>query len=140
MAVVEVLARPAEGASPLHDLESREVEAEGRQLFLLTRDEVLVSIAAWFTSFLEPAVRARRPELAGAYYQPTIVDILTFLGSFGLFFTLVLLFIRFLPMVAMAEVKTVMPIADAHSGERRSVGDYHGDIPRHVRNPEGGQS
>jgi hypothetical protein len=36
-------------------------------------------------------------------------------------------------MVAMAEVKTVMPIADAHSGERRSVGDYHGDIPRHAR-------
>jgi hypothetical protein len=33
----------------------------------------------------------------------------------------------------------VMPIADAHSGERRSVGDYHGDIPAHIREvPEGG--
>jgi hypothetical protein len=30
-------------------------------------------------------------------------------GSFGLFFTLFLLFLRFLPMIAMAEVKTVMP-------------------------------
>jgi molybdopterin-containing oxidoreductase family membrane subunit len=43
-----------------------------------------------------------------AYYQPTLVDILTFVGSFGLFFTLFLLFIRFAPMVAMAEVKGVM--------------------------------
>ncbi|HPF71902.1 MAG TPA: hypothetical protein PLQ13_14615, partial [Candidatus Krumholzibacteria bacterium] len=56
--------------------------------------------------------------------------------SFGLFFTLVLLFIRFLPMVAMAEVKTVMTIADAHGGARRSVGDYHGEIPQHVRHKD----
>ena len=34
---------------------------------------------------------------------PTWVDILTFIGSFGLFFTLFLLFCRYLPMVAMAE-------------------------------------
>jgi hypothetical protein len=40
---------------------------------------------------------------------------LTLIGSFGLFFTLFLLFCRYLPMVAMAEVKTVMPHADAHA-------------------------
>jgi hypothetical protein len=61
------------------------------------------------------------------------VDIGCWLGSFGLFFTLFLLFCRYLPMVAMAEVKTVMPIADAHGGQRRSVGDYHGEIPSHMR-------
>jgi hypothetical protein len=38
-----------------------------------------------------------------------------FVGSFGLFFTLFLLFCRFLPMVAMAEVKSVLPVeGDAH--------------------------
>ena len=36
------------------------------------------------------------------------------IGSFGLFMTLFLLFCRFLPMVATAEVKTVM--ASAHAG------------------------
>jgi hypothetical protein len=41
------------------------------------------------------------------YFTPTWVDVgMTFVGSFGLFFTLFLLFCRFLPMVAMAEVKT----------------------------------
>jgi molybdopterin-containing oxidoreductase family membrane subunit len=35
-------------------------------------------------------------------------DWLFLLGSFGLFFTLFLLFCRFLPVVAMAEVRSVM--------------------------------
>jgi molybdopterin-containing oxidoreductase family membrane subunit len=36
------------------------------------------------------------------------------LGSFGLFFTMFCLFVRFLPMVATAEVKTVLPQASPH--------------------------
>jgi molybdopterin-containing oxidoreductase family membrane subunit len=102
---------------------------------------IFVNIGMWFERFVITVTSLHRDFLTGSwgYYKPSIVDILTFAGSFGLFFTLVLLFVRYLPMVAMAEVKTVMPIADAHSGERRSVGDYHGDIPRHVREvPDGG--
>jgi hypothetical protein len=41
-------------------------------------------------------------------------DVLCLLGSFGLFFTMFCLFVRFLPMVATAEVKTVLPQADPH--------------------------
>ena len=36
------------------------------------------------------------------------------LGAFGLFGVLFLLFCRFLPMIAIAEVKAVMPQADPH--------------------------
>jgi len=32
-------------------------------------------------------------------------------------------------MVAMAEVKTVMPAADAHPDEHKPIGDYWGDFP-----------
>jgi hypothetical protein len=56
------------------------------------------------------------------------VDNLTLLGSFGLFFTLFLLFLRFAPIVAMAEVKTVMPEAQV-KGVHGGKGDYWGDIP-----------
>jgi molybdopterin-containing oxidoreductase family membrane subunit len=35
-------------------------------------------------------------------------------GNFGLFFTFFLLFLRFLPIVAIAEVKAIMPQADPH--------------------------
>ena len=96
---------------------------------------IFVNIGMWFERFVITVISLHRDFLPSswAYYQPTMVDILTFAGSFGLFFTLVLLFIRYLPMVAMAEVKTVMPIADAHGGRRRSVGDYHGEIPLDYR-------
>ena len=39
------------------------------------------------------------------------------IGSFGLFFFMFSLFVRFLPMVAMAEVKGVLPQADPHHDE-----------------------
>ncbi|MEV4673887.1 MULTISPECIES: TetR/AcrR family transcriptional regulator [Actinomadura] len=45
-------------------LESREVEAEARRYFLATRDSVASSIAAWFTSYFDTELQARRPELA----------------------------------------------------------------------------
>ena len=42
-------------------------------------------------------------------YRPTIIDLLMLAGSFGLFLMLFLLFVRYLPMVAMAEIKAVLP-------------------------------
>ena len=67
------------------------------------------------------AVRDRR-ELAApdflpanwGYYKPTWVDVCTYLGTFGLFFTMFLLFMRFLPLIAISEVKGVTPQADPH--------------------------
>jgi molybdopterin-containing oxidoreductase family membrane subunit len=42
------------------------------------------------------------------------VDIWTYIGTLGIFTSLFLLFIRFLPMIAMSEVKTAVPEADPH--------------------------
>ena len=52
-------------------------------------------------------------------------------GSFGLFFTLFLLFCRFLPVVAMAEVKTVLPQRIRTGDESTSwpATDYWPDRP-----------
>ena len=47
-------------------------------------------------------------------FVPTEIDLLMLLGSFGMFFTMFLLFCRYLPLVAMAEVKQVL----AHDGSR----------------------
>ncbi len=43
------------------------------------------------------------------------------IGSFGLFFTLFCLFVRFLPIVAAAEVKSVLPQAVAHHNEAPAI-------------------
>ena len=99
---------------------------------------IFVNIGMWFERFVIAVTSLSRDFLPSSwdYYKPTFVDILTFIGSFGLFFTLVLLFIRYLPIVAMAEVKTVMPAAHVHDVVR-PVGDYHGDVndPKTMRPP-----
>ena len=72
---------------------------------------ILVNIGMWFERFVITVTSLSRDFLPSSwgYYTPTVVDVLMFIGSFGLFFTLFLLFCRYLPMVAMAEVKAVMP-------------------------------
>jgi Ni/Fe-hydrogenase subunit HybB-like protein len=77
---------------------------------------ILVNIGMWFERFVIIVISLHREFLPGnwGYFRPTVVDILTYLGTFGLFFTCFLLFMRFLPMIAISEVKGVTPQADPH--------------------------
>ena len=77
---------------------------------------ILVNIGMWFERFVIVVTTLAREFLPAnwGYYTPTWVDICTFLGTFGLFFTMFLLFMRFLPMIAVSEVKGVTPQADPH--------------------------
>ena len=76
---------------------------------------IFVNIGMWFERFVI-TITLSRDYLPSSwdYYTPTIFDILTFVGSFGLFFTLFILFMKFLPAIAIAEIKGVMPEADPH--------------------------
>ncbi|MCB9831121.1 MAG: polysulfide reductase NrfD [Planctomycetes bacterium] len=77
---------------------------------------IFVNIGMWFERFVITVTSLSRDFLPSswAYFKPTTIDILTFTGSFGLFFSLFLLFCRFLPVVAISEVKAVMPQAHPH--------------------------
>lgn len=77
---------------------------------------IIVNIGMWFERFVITVTSLHRDFLPSSwdYFTPTIIDVLTYVGSFGLFFTLFLLFLRFVPMVAIAEVKGVLPQADPH--------------------------
>jgi molybdopterin-containing oxidoreductase family membrane subunit len=68
----------------------------------------LVNVGMWFERFVIIATSLNRDFLPSAwgYFVPTLFDFLTLMGSFGLFFTLFLLFCRYLPLVAVAEVKS----------------------------------
>jgi len=72
---------------------------------------LLVNVGMWFERFVIVISSLSSDFLPSSwdYYKPTWVDLLTLLGSFGLFFTLFFLFIRYLPMIAMAEVKAILP-------------------------------
>ena len=77
---------------------------------------IIVNIGMWFERFVITITSLHRDFLPSSwgYFNATWVDIGTLVGSFGLFFTLFLLFLRFVPMVAMSEVKGIMPQADPH--------------------------
>ncbi len=78
---------------------------------------ILVNVGMWFERFVITVTSLTRGQMPSGwdYFEPTFWDVSTFLGSFGLFLTLFLLFLRFLPSVAMAEVKAVAP--EAHAGD-----------------------
>lgn len=82
-------------------------------LFIIS---ILVNIGMWFERFVIVVTSLSRDFLPANwdYYRPTFWDIATFVGSFGLFLTLFLLFVRFVPIISMAEVKGVLPQADPH--------------------------
>ena len=101
-------------------------------IFIMT---IVVNIGMWFERFVIVTTLSTDflPSSWG-YYKPTIVDVTTFIGSLGIFTTLFLLFCRFLPMLAISEVKNVMPQADPHHHM------YHpnpaSDDPRFAGDPE----
>ena len=77
---------------------------------------VFVNIGMWFERFVITVTSLCRGFVPSswAYFHPTWVDVLMLIGSFGLFFTLFTLFCRFLPVIAMAEVKGIMPRPKDH--------------------------
>jgi hypothetical protein len=77
---------------------------------------IVINIGMWFERFVIIVTSLHRDFLPSSwgYFSPTVWDVACLLGSFGLFFTMFCLFVRFLPMVATAEVKTVLPQANPH--------------------------
>jgi molybdopterin-containing oxidoreductase family membrane subunit len=79
---------------------------------------IFVNIGMWFERFVIIATSLTRTFLPAqwSYYSPTRYDVGVFVGSMGLFGTFFLLFFRFLPVIAMSEVKGTLP--EAHAGKK----------------------
>jgi Ni/Fe-hydrogenase subunit HybB-like protein len=77
-----------------------------------------VNAGMWFERFVIIVTSLHRDFLPSSWgmFYPTWVDIWTFVGTFGIFLALFLLFIRWLPMICIFEVKAVLPEADPHHG------------------------
>lgn len=76
---------------------------------------IFVNIGMWFERFVIVMTLHRdfMPS-SWALYTPTIFDYAMLIGTFGIFFTLFLLFCRILPVIAAAEVKSIMPTKGGH--------------------------
>jgi molybdopterin-containing oxidoreductase family membrane subunit len=77
---------------------------------------LFVNVGMWFERFVIIVTSLHRDFLPSswAYFRPTFWDVSTFLGSIGLFLTMFALFVRYVPQVAMAEVKSTLPEASPH--------------------------
>lgn len=71
---------------------------------------VFVNIGMWFERFVITVTSLSRDFLPSSwgYFRPTMYDGLMLFGSFGIFMSLYLLFCRFLPIIAMSEVKGIL--------------------------------
>jgi len=71
---------------------------------------LLVNVGMWFERFIIIVTSLSRDFIPANWfhYAPTRIEVATLMGTFGLFFTLFLLFCRFVPVIAVAEVKGVL--------------------------------
>jgi len=88
---------------------------------------LFVTIGMWFERFVIIVTSLHRAFLPGEWHMffPTWVDIGIFVGSCGLFLTMFLLFVRFMPIFPIAEIKAITPQADPH-GHGGDHGSQHG--------------
>ncbi|MBI5631283.1 MAG: polysulfide reductase NrfD [Elusimicrobia bacterium] len=90
-----------------------------RKTWLVFVASLLINVGMWFERFVIIVTSLHRDFLPSSWaaYRPTSIEVATFMGTFGLFFTLFLLFCRFLPAIAMAEVKGILqPEHHGHGG------------------------
>ena len=80
-----------------------------------------VNVGMWWERFVIIVQSLHRDFLPANWgnYTPSWVDWLQMLGDFGLFFTLTLLFMKYLPMISMAEIKGVLTARESAWGGAR---------------------
>ncbi len=88
-----------------------------RNLFLMFVLSITTNIGMWFERYVIIVTSLAEDYLPSSwgYFKVTAWDLAMFAGSVGLFFVLFLLFARFVPTIAVAEVKGVLrkPVGEA---------------------------
>jgi len=94
----------------------RRVRASPAALFVIA---LIVNIGMWLERYMI-IVSLHRDFLPSSWgmYAGTVWDWATFIGTIGLFLFLLFLFIRFLPMISIFEMRTLLPEAEAKEASR----------------------
>ena len=90
-----------------------------RNVALLFVVALVVNVGMWLERFIIVVTSLHRDFLPSSWgmYYPTRWDWATFIGTMGLFATLFLLFIRFLPMISISEMRMILPQAEVKDAE-----------------------
>jgi molybdopterin-containing oxidoreductase family membrane subunit len=82
-----------------------------RNIYVTFFMSIIVNIGMWFERFVIIVTSLYRdylPSSWSVYYTPTIWEIGFYMGTFGLFFTCYFLFSKFMPVIALAEIKHIL--------------------------------
>ena len=84
---------------------------------------MVVNVGMWLERFVIVVMSLHRDFVPGAWgmYYPTVWDWATYIGTIGLFITFIFLFVRFLPAIAVSEMKELVHVNTGHT--------HHGDAP-----------
>lgn len=88
--------------------------------FWLFMISLVVSVGMWLERFVIIVTSLNRDFLPSSWamYSPTVFDWSMFVGTIGFFFTLLYLFVRFLPVISIFEVRTLLPDAHVHGHQQ----------------------
>ncbi len=88
----------------------RRIRSNVPVLFLIS---LVVNVGMWLERFVIVVTSLHRDFMPSSWgmYMPTVWDWATFVGTLGLFVMLLFLFIRFLPMISIFEMRTILPEA-----------------------------
>jgi len=80
---------------------------------------MIVNVGMWLERFVIVVTSLHRDFLPSSWgmYHGTVWDWATFIGTLGLFLSLLFLFIRFLPMISIFEMRTLVPEAEVREVE-----------------------
>jgi molybdopterin-containing oxidoreductase family membrane subunit len=80
---------------------------------------LVVNVGMWLERFVIVVTSLHRDFMPSSWgmYFPTVWDWSTFIGSIGLFLSLLFLFIRVLPVISIFEMRTILPEAKIDEAE-----------------------
>jgi molybdopterin-containing oxidoreductase family membrane subunit len=95
----------------------KRVRSSVATLFVIS---LIVNVGMWLERFVIVVTSLHRDFLPSSWgrFSPTFWDWSTYLGTIGLFLTLLFLFLRFLPMISIFEMRTLLPAAKASEESR----------------------
>jgi molybdopterin-containing oxidoreductase family membrane subunit len=109
-------------AIPLTTLWSRRLRTSIPFMFCIS---IEVNVGMWFERFVIVVTSVYRDFLPSSWgtYRATRWDYMTYAGTLGLFIAMFLLFVRFLPMIPMSEIRAMLPEARIEPEKAKEAGD-----------------
>ena len=85
---------------------------------------MFINVGMWFERYVIVVTSLSKDFLPSSWatYEPTFVEVAIFIGTLGIFALGVLLFFRYIPMIAISEIKGILKdtsIVKQHENEKK---------------------